>query len=131
MLIQKIEQKDNNGEDYRELALTSPDPPEHEDDGDTEGEAQADQAHRHEGVAAEATSLATWNRTLDLSQEIHHLGLALEVAHVAVVQVLDLSGPGEHGVGAVTVAPGAHAGHVVTLEADDAALGARLTNNID
>ena len=53
----------------------------------------------------------------------HYLGLSLEVAHVPVVEVLEVPGPGEHGVGAVTVAPGAHAGHVVTLQPDNAALG--------
>ena len=52
----------------------------------------------------------------------HYLGLALEVAHVPVVEVLELPSPGEHGVGAVTVAAGADAGHVVTLQPDDAAL---------
>ena len=52
-----------------------------------------------------------------------YLGLALEVAHVPVVEILELPGPGEHGVGAVTVAAGADAGHVITLQPDDAALG--------
>ena len=53
----------------------------------------------------------------------HYLGLALEVAHVPVVEVLEVPGPGEHGVGAVTVAAGADAGHIVTLQTYDAALG--------
>ena len=60
-----------------------------------------------------------------------YLGLALEVAHVPVVEVLELPGPGEHGVGAVTVAAGADAGHVVTLQPDDAALGLEWSQNTD
>ena len=53
----------------------------------------------------------------------HYLGLALEVSHVPIVEVLELPGAREHGVRAVTVAARADAGHVLTLQPDDAALG--------
>ena len=52
------------------------------------------------------------------------------MAHVPIVEVLEVPGPGEHGVGAVTVTPGADAGHVVTLHPDDAALVGRLTKQV-
>ena len=52
------------------------------------------------------------------------------MAHVPVVKVVEVPRPGEHGVGAVTVAPGADAGHVVTLHPDDAALGGGSQNKL-
>ena len=115
---------------YPELPLVSPYPPEHEDDGHREAEGQADQAERHNRVTADAAFLK-YNRIEN--EEINHLyylGLSLEVAHVPVVKVVEVPGPGEHGVGAVTVAPRADAGHVVTLHPDDAALGGGSQNKL-
>ena len=116
-------------ESYPELPLVPPDPPEQEDDSHREAESQADQAERHDGVTADATFL---KYRMENEQFNHHsyLGLSLEVAHVPVVEVLEVPGPGEHGVGAVAVTPGADAGHVVTLHPDNAALGGRLTKQV-
>ena len=50
----KIKQQKVN---YLELPLASPDPPEQEDDGQGEDQAQADQAQGHDRVAADSTIL--------------------------------------------------------------------------
>ena len=42
---------------YLELPLAAPDPPEQEDDGQGDDQAQADQAQGHDGVASNSTIL--------------------------------------------------------------------------
>ena len=57
-------------DNHLELPLAAPDPPEQEDEGHGEEQAQTDQAQRHDGVTADATFLK-YNRIEN--EEINHL----------------------------------------------------------